>query len=739
MPVPSPPVPLNNGCSAIYNNTLYSYSADAFQSLPLIEGAKWERLSPGIAVSGGVCVQATPKDSSSPPALYIVGGNANSSQSDYQGLQRYIFQEKKWESVPLSVSDTRNRLYHGAVYLNESSTILMYAGRQDGTRALSSQTFTISTLPPYQVLAYESIAPPAISPLLVAWSDSEAAMIGGTETNTKVMVFSPSKSWTDSASSLEVPLKNSEAVKAVVVKGDDGSKSLYTFDMSVSPNEVNRTVLIDGLGNPVNSSTAIVGRNLAELNSRKTKRAHLSIAEWPAYNATLAPTTTRKEYSIAQGSDDLVVFSGGNDDDMFCMFNARENCWENATALMTGAQAQIQQDIKPSTTLTSSATQAPTETSSTLSPSTTDGFNYKLLGIVLGSIVGFAMLILVACLCVRGYSKRRAFVEAGHQRRASGISDEKDPMDFADRGISLDTANRYQRHAQKPSQVSNSSMAILMGNVKTNQPRSVPGRRDGSNVSDSSSAFNKKYKSAISNPIPQVRQAQPDGFLRAERHPVVGATRPNPPPAQRAAQAGSNKQGSTRRSSGWNRYWSGGSALNILGFGNKRTTYGSHQSDHESVYSEGPQSRVTQTSAIVPPLNVGHHPGGRMSQVASGSPTISHQNKEFRFEQGVAAHIERSNSVSSVSSYGDPRDAFSSGVPASVVEEPQTWTPFGGSGWGGDRTASSVYTNSNYAPTPPRTTMIESSNQTTSILNSAPCNEVTPKPPSDMSWLNLAR
>lgn len=704
----------------------------------------------GISVTGGVCVHATPQDNSSPPALYIVGGKANSTQGGYQGFQRYVFGDGKWESIDLTAPVTQNRLYHNAIYLNASSSILMYAGTQDGSRQYTSHTFTISTAPPYQVLSFDSIAPPAISPLLLPWTDSQAAMIGGTDTNTKVMIFSPSSHWEDSNSSLEYPLKDDSAVKAVVITGDDGSKNLYTFDMTVSPNQVNRTILIDEHGSPIKNAKAISARGLSEASLEtqdavrsKTKRAHLTVAEWPTYNATLAPRTTRTEYAIAHDSNGLVVFSGGNANDVLCMFKARENCWANATALLGKAQAQIAIDATPSSVSTPSSASAPSSTQTPLQStaesvgdSSPTSFNYKLLGLVLGSIVGFALLVLGVILFIRRRTVRRAFAEAGHQRRASGVPDEKDPMDFADRGISFDTATRYQRHARNNSQASISSMAILMGKVSSNQSRPVLGRRNGSNASDSSSNFNKKYKNAISKPIPQVRPTPPESFIRAERPAVVGASDPIPVPRGRASVA--NKPGSIRRSSGWNRYWSGGSALNILGFGNKRTTYAS-QSDRESVYSQGGlPSRVTQTSAMVPPLSLGHPPQGRMSQVPSGSPTIAHLAKGFPLEQGMAGQIERSHSVSSVSSYGDLRDAFSSGVPASVNEEQQTWTPVGGQGWGTNRAPSSIYTESNYAPTPSRTTMVEGTNRNPgSGFPSAPPYKTPAQRPSDMSWLNL--
>ena len=47
MVLPKPAVALNDACSVIFDNTLYTYQAGAFQRLPLEQGAKWERLPTG--------------------------------------------------------------------------------------------------------------------------------------------------------------------------------------------------------------------------------------------------------------------------------------------------------------------------------------------------------------------------------------------------------------------------------------------------------------------------------------------------------------------------------------------------------------------------------------------------------------------------------------------------------------------------------------------------------------------
>ena len=331
MPLPNPQYAIEEACSTIYGNTLYSYSSKAFQSLALEEDTAWVSLEGGVSVTGGVSVKSTPKEKADAAALYIVGGSSNSTE--YEGLQRFTFATGKWETIRPTVPVTQNRLYHGAVYLNASDSILVYAGNQDGSKALSSQTFTIQASEPYSVLAYESIAPPAISPMLIPWSETEALYIGGSDTNVKAMLFSSPAAWVDSKASLAEPLGKTTGI---VIDGDDGSKMLYTFDMSVSPNQVNRTVLIDGNGSPMESSKPIfVTRDLVsrELVGRSEHgEGNLTAANWPIYNSTLAPSSTRAEYSVARDEDGLVVISGGNQDDVLCMFTAKENCRVNATA-----------------------------------------------------------------------------------------------------------------------------------------------------------------------------------------------------------------------------------------------------------------------------------------------------------------------------------------------------------------------------------------------------------------------
>ncbi|PBP28273.1 pre-mRNA splicing factor CLF1 [Diplocarpon rosae] len=639
MALPMPQYSLDGSCSALFNNTLFTYSSVAFQSLKMVNDAAWETLEMGVPVSGGVCVKSTPVNDTSAAALYIVGGT--STDTSYPGLQRYTFSNQSWETITPTVPVTQNRLYHAAVYLNTSDTILVFAGTQDGSMQLSSQTFTIQAETPFTVLAYEAIAPPAISPILMQWSESKAMYMGGSDTNQKAMIFSPSKSWVDSNATFANPVYNTSNVKALVINGDDASKNIYTLDMTTSPNTINRTVLIDADGNPVKNAAPVVETNLKE-----RKRAELTVADWPVYNDTLVPTTTRSSYSIAKDQSGMVVISGGNDQDVLCIFKARANTWVNATAKL-GSKSITEHGLgtAPSSTISPSAS----STASALPESSVAAVTYssddktataKVVGAVLGSTAGLALIMIALLVLFRWRQRRREHFEAGHQRRASGLQ-EKNDMDF-------------------------------MGGV-----------------------------------VPR------------------GSTR-------------GGRRGSTRRSSGWNRYWSGGSSLNILGFGSKRTTYDG--SDRSSGYSE--HQMPSRNSAIVPPLNLDDRLGMNRvmsGSVISGSPTVQSHPAKVPLSGGMSGQIERPASVRSSFSYDDRYDAFSSGVPANAGEQNIAWTPV--ERRGGWETRASNYSESIYTTALGRSTANFDDNNNRSTRFPGAEQPAVPQRPhqadADMSWLNL--
>ena len=368
---------------------------------------------------------------------------------------------------------------------------------------------------------------------------------------------------------------------------------------------------------------------------------------------------------------------------------------------------------------TSPASAASSTGSEASTPSAGIKFPIKILIAVLSSIVGVALILLAILLLLRWKRKKRQHSDAGHQRRASGISDEKSGLDFS--GMpQMSSTRQFGNHDPQPSAGSFSSMAILMGRA---------GQKKGdrnSMGSASSSQFNRKYKTAISNPIPQEQPTQFTAPQQTEREkPLTDDRAAIPRPRGNGA-----RRGSTRRSSGWNRYWSGGSALNILGFGSRRTTVGS-EAESSSQYSDHRPSQLTQDSATVPPLKLAGPPG--LNRVATGSPTVENSSSRYPLTREMSGQIERS-SIASNSTYDDDdrHDAFSSGVPASVHEQNSSWDPVNRPEWGTGRGQSIAYSESNYAP---RDTMATYARDTR--FPAPPRSPGPPVPSQDMSWLNL--
>ncbi|OAA54770.1 pyrroline-5-carboxylate reductase [Niveomyces insectorum RCEF 264] len=800
MPLPQPAVALTNICSVIHNNTLYTYSAAAFQSLALTPGAKWKQLPSGEPVTGGVCVGSTPGDPSQ-AGFYVVGGK--SATASYNGLQKYTYSTGQWATITPQTLVTQDRLYHSAVYLNDTDTIFMYAGSQDGSMSASSQTFTIQASAPYGVVAYQSIAPAAISPILLPWSSAEAVMLGGSNSNTEITLFNPSTGgWSNSGANLLNPLAtNASGLQAALVTGDDGSKNLYTFDATVSPNQVSRIVLMDGNGQPmanagpVKRSLQPETRQVADHARRAaaTTSAPLTLNDWPAYNASDASTAVRSGFSLAQSPQGgMIVLAGGagGGDELLSVFNGRTNSWQNATRMLAAKQnvptttkssASVTPTSVPPTLIVapSSTTSAPAVASSSSTtaaeapppPASHSLSANAVIGIVLGAIAGMGLVFLILYLVLLRRRKRRDYLEAAHSRRASGtLPPEKDPsFVVANDSFAQRTGKGTFRggHQAQDSQGSFPSVAIMMGRV--NQPRASDTiQRHNSREtkrSSTNSVFNKGFKSTISKPILNATSQQsenPAGMAGPRHAPFerggvgagVGAgaaaaatsaygrsvTDPKQP-----TNNNMHRQGSTRRSSGWNRYWSGGSALNLLGFGSghnnnnnnghanngsgqnsrssKRTTVASEASSNYSTN----QHRITQDSATVPPLEIPVVPDSkpRFQRVNSGSPTIA--NYDMSIKNGLRGKIERS--VSNSSSHS----GYSSGIPASVHD---TWDPTAtGRPWGADRAATSNVFNTPLAP----------AFASSSGGKKAPTPSGMSRQPqlamadtsSDMSWLNL--
>ncbi|KAM0427484.1 hypothetical protein ACHAPT_007444 [Fusarium lateritium] len=750
MSLPKPPSPLKEACSVIHDNTLYVYTPDAFMSLPLEADAKWKKLTPGEKVSGGVCVGTD-------AGLFVVGGASDSDS--YTGLQKFTYADSKWTTVSLSNPATKNLQHHGAAYLKNTDQIFVYAGTQDGSEAATSTAWVIGASEPY-VLAKDP-STPATNPILLPWSDTDICFVGGSDANTGVLWYNSQANWRSSGTSLSEPITSS--MRAVLVPGDDGSISLYVFDLTASPNKVRRHLVWNANNQPVNPSEALTKRDVTE-------------NDWPAYNATLAPKEARtNDYTVAQDSSGKVVFVGGSDKLPIAMFDGKENSWLDSVKVLGSEPQKLLAETttsKSSSTKTSTSTSTSTKSSSTKSSSTVSSTSTEsvtsdsstfvtstatatdsstaswtlsesstatstdivpvggasksgdsglgsnaILGITLGTILGFLAALIVILLLLRRRKKTRQASPEAARVQHNYPPDEKDPTAFGNGQLSPNSAN-FRGHNPQLSQESYSSMAILMGRAGKNKTSITRKPSSGTNRS-SIGSMHKQLKAKISKPILQEMQhpvLQGQDTRGVAFDPTVAEPRPRNGPLE--------TQDGMRRSSGWNRYWSGGSALQILGFGaSKRNTVGSDSESHYSDSTANRNPRVTQDSATVPPLNFDFRP--EMNRVNSGSPVVAEYSK-IPFRDGVAGKIERPTSKAS--------SGYSSGIPESIND---TWDPeYKAKPWGTDRAPSSVYNPSFYfgtplspsVPPPPRNPPSGVSTQPQLAMASTS---------SDMSWLNL--
>ena len=130
-----------------------------------------------------------------------------------------------------------------SAFLTSSSQILIYSGSQDNSFIDSTQTFLVSLNPPYNVLSFESAAPPVMKPLMMPYNASHALMLGGESTNSKLYTFSQADKWKKLDVGLASPLQDSSDVQATILQQKDGSKILEIFDMHSTPNQISTLLL----------------------------------------------------------------------------------------------------------------------------------------------------------------------------------------------------------------------------------------------------------------------------------------------------------------------------------------------------------------------------------------------------------------------------------------------------------------------------------------------------------------
>ena len=703
MPLPTPPVALKDHCSVVYDHTLYTFQPNAFQSLELRERGQWTQLPMGVSTSGSTCIRGSPNGEDS---MFIVGGRTNRPTKDFSGLQRYVFKKKKWETIKTSTVVAMDRQGHGAVYLNASSLILIYAGNQDGSMTPSSQTFSISTLPPFNVKAYTSKAPPLKNPLLMPLNSTHALLLGGDPQNKALYTFGPQMRWQPLDVSLRTGLQDSTKVQTAVRTGGDGSQVLEIFDMGASPNRLSTLILQKSTGNnqPAELSGSLTtspSPSATPQPSRKRKR-QAGLANEPAYNDTLAPPIPRNRFSLAQSADGLVAFSGGqpaSSDNVVCFFNQTGNQWIDSETFFNGPR--LLGDPAPSPTDSSSMptlTHNPTSSSTAHAASNTDNRPLTILGASLGAVFGVAAILIIILLIIRYIRRPRGGKDKG--KTSNHPADDKDEMDFADRGVDFmreagGSVGRSATHTHKTSGHSAASMGIGAVGSKAGSSQSKrgffkPGHRPGDS-GGSAKTFFSRTKSLPSNSPPLISGPIP-------LHSSLDQTsnfHPSPEPRTEP-----------RTDIGWSKYFaSNNSATNLsthparnprYDSASRPTTYTSrtHSSDYTSSAPYPHES--TEIPALSVRTNFSHPANSRIVGPTPGLP----------YQPGVA--------MSSGGRGPEPSTPYT--LHSDVNEEDNyeenaghgsegmaSWTPIGGSdqssNWE-DRPRSSVYSNNFVYPHP---------------------------------------
>lgn len=649
MQAPTPREPLTGHCSVIRNNTLYVYSPQAFQALPLKTNGTWSQLNTGVSVSGAVCI-------GSEDTLWVVGGVPSQSDDAYTGLQSFTYATASWETITPVVKVTQNRQAHAAVLLAEPEMILIYGGSQLDSSVPTTETFLISTQAPYAVQSFSAKDLPVASPLLLPWDDSSAITLGGAENSTNVYRFQIDLGWRKIMPSLPTSLKSSDMQQATLIQGSDDSRVLELFDLSVSPNNISQIVLQNANGQPARS-----GRYVGQARSKKRKRA-LSLRDWPTYNQTNAPTATRSGFALARSDNGIVAISGGGPSSQsVALFNEQQNAWVNTTNFFgaSAQQPQVPIPLPPS----------PSSTNSVAPKSSSDDDHYHtelILGATLGSILGFVALLIVLLLFLRWRRRKEAQQRLKQAEVEDEEEDEKDRLSFVDRG---DPLAKEIGGIVYPA--SHHSLSVHEGQVGHN----INHQRSETRGSEHSTSY-----------------LVPKGKDTFEMSPIGEKNLEFPVPVDGASQRATSLQVpgaliSLPRSTGWSRYFSGTDRLSVNtrnstrssgAHGSERTAplgrdstfplaaskHSSNATPNHDCQSHGP----TQ----LPPLDMGKRFVGDRTSVASAGAQEDDQRSSRISSMRESGETDRPRTMAS--SYS--RQSTAPSLWSDIGREEQTnWTP----------------------------------------------------------------
>lgn len=714
MSVPQPSSPLKGHCAAIDSDVLYVYDEDKLQSLPLKKNATWSDQSYGQSVTNPACVRAVPNGDEASAALYVVGGDTN--DGGYLGLQRYFFGNDTWETLQPLADVLQTRTNHSVAYLNDSQSILVYGGSTpDAPSLLSSQTFLLSTQPPYVINSFISDAPPTNNAILTPWNSSHAVMVGGTATNTDVWLFGPDEGWSQLPTNLSEPLN--DASRAVIVDGSDGSKVLQVYKFHVSPNTAEGIVLL-GAGGAVAETGVTVGNNSSSSEQRKRD---LTLNDWPSYNSSNAPTSIRTDCSISRSADGLTIMAGGNHDNPVALFDQNDNSWIDADRFFDSKQ---QQPLLPSSTSTPSSAATPTATPTESTPAilgngSAHDRTMRTLGITLGTLCGIAAVFILILLYLRWRKLKAKKANGGYLEEKDGEG-RGERMSFQDRGTSfMKEAGISNTDLVPPNNPyganhnSHSSLAIIAGKFGNNK------RYTGAHHSAKGSFESTTHlvKDREGNLVPSENLEMMDiGDKTPNRQGDMLAV---PGAVAHGSSLNKETRAERKRSSGWSKYFATSAPTGPNGLSHIPSVYvkpntlsvGSRYSQDERTPSQ--ESRIP-SSALVPPLDIDFSKavdGQRLSHVAQGSPVVSDSREAMarqtdsidipEAQRGVIVDPAdpRKSQATSISSYGN-RSTLGSTVSSDFYEQ-MPWTPMSGGNFKdhlNDRPSSSVYTNSIHDP-----------------------------------------
>ncbi|MCJ1459633.1 hypothetical protein MMC28_010012 [Mycoblastus sanguinarius] len=696
MPLPTPPVPLKDHCSIIYNDTLYTYQVNAFQSLPLTDGATWTKLPMGVATNGSTCVQGSINGQDS---LIVVGGSTTTQ--NFLGLQSYSFVASKWQTDNPTTNVTENRQNHGTAYLNQTSSILMYAGSQSNDYLPSSQTFLISTSPPYNIQSFvDSVAPPATKPLMLSWNATHALMLGGGQSNTKLFTFGPDDGWHQLDVCLPNGLKDSTKVQATILDGSDGSKVLEIFDMSTSPNQIS-TLLLQNATSTSNSSKKARSYVPSAHHPAKRRKRDTTLANRPAYNNTLAPQDTRDGFSLAEDpKTGVIVATGGGDQVPFAMFNQTGNQWIDPNEFFGNEPSPTSSSAAPTSDIpTTTPSPAQSSQSAATQPPMVKNKSLTILGGVLGGVFGFAALLILILLLLRFCRGRR---EKKRQQRANDYPmEDKEEMDFADVGAEFmkeaggrSVESNHQRNKSKQSDPGLNVPVTDRAGAASSQSKRALLHAKGDSAGSGKSFWSRGTKSPEKSP-PTISG------------PIMGS-----PVHALAPQISPDPRTEPRTDTGWSRYFTdNNSKENVAGPSanepeTRPQTYLSGSQDQSSYASSCIASSHPHESAEVEPLNIrasqnaSIYPPNTRVMSPTGfprpglGPALTHQsgptqNNEPPTPSTLVSDIDEEDEYTQ-NSHSDGQDSWT--PVAAAGERDSTWTE--------DRPVSSVHANSMIYPHP---------------------------------------